>query len=142
MTATLHRVRALALHPLHALLVGGAAPLFVGALLSDIAYARTAQPQWANFASWLIVGGMVLTGLALAWSVLGLARPSGRRGRPLIALGFLALTFVIGFVDALWHTRDAWAKMPGALVLSILLVVCAAGAAWAAFSSARGETFQ
>ena len=49
----------LSIHPLHAALLAGTVPLFLGALLSDIAYARTYEIQWANFASWLIVGGLV-----------------------------------------------------------------------------------
>ena len=40
--------------PLHGTLLAGTVPLFLGALLSDIAYGQTYQIQWANFASWLI----------------------------------------------------------------------------------------
>ena len=36
--------------PLHATLLAGTVPLFLGALLSDIAYTQTYQIQWANFA--------------------------------------------------------------------------------------------
>ncbi len=42
------------LHPLHAILLGCPVPLFLGALLSDWAYMRSYQVQWANFSSWLI----------------------------------------------------------------------------------------
>ena len=139
MADSLEHTSAISVHSLHAVLIAGAKPLFLGALLSDIAYASSPQPQWANFASWLIVGGMVFTGLALLWSVIRLLAPAGRNGRPLLVFGLLAFTFVIGFVDALWHTRDAWAMMPGGLVLSILLAVTACAATWAAFSTTRRE---
>ena len=43
---------------LHAILLAGSVPLFLGALLSDIAYYQSYQIQWANFASWLIAGGL------------------------------------------------------------------------------------
>ena len=42
--------------PLHATLLAGSVPLFLGALLSDVAYYQTYQIQWSNFASWLIAG--------------------------------------------------------------------------------------
>src|SRR3546814_5562368 len=44
-----------ALRPMHAILLAGTVPLFLGAMLSDIAYASSYQVQWTNFASWLIV---------------------------------------------------------------------------------------
>ena len=69
------------LHPLHAILLGGVFPLFLGALLSDTAYYRSFEIQWKNFASWLLVGGLVFVGLALLWALIGLARrhPEPRR---------------------------------------------------------------
>ena len=54
-----------AIHPLHAFLLAGAVPLFLGALLSDITYARSYQIQWSNFASWLIAGALVFAGFAI-----------------------------------------------------------------------------
>src|SRR5690242_11872355 len=43
------------IHPLHAMLVALPLPMFLGALFSDLAYTRTFQVQWLNFASLLIV---------------------------------------------------------------------------------------
>ena len=48
-----------ALHPLHAILLAFPLPLFLGALLSDLAYSSTYEVQWTNFASWLIAGAML-----------------------------------------------------------------------------------
>ena len=61
-----HRTR---IHPLHAFLLAATVPLFLGALLSDAAYARTQEIQWTNFASWLIAGGLVpfLAGVLGGW---------------------------------------------------------------------------
>ena len=50
------------LHPLHALLLAGTVPLFLGVLLSDVAYATSDQMQWKNFASWLNAGGSCSAG--------------------------------------------------------------------------------
>ena len=58
------------LHPLHAVLLAGTVPLFLAVLLSDIAYSASYEMQWKNFASWLIVGGLVFGGFALLWAVI------------------------------------------------------------------------
>ncbi len=39
------------LSPLHATLLYGQVPLFLGALIANIAYYRSYQIQWSNFAS-------------------------------------------------------------------------------------------
>ena len=60
--------------PLHAMLLAGSVPLFLGALLSDIAYFNSFQIQWSNFAAWLIAGGLVCCGLALLFALVNLVR--------------------------------------------------------------------
>ena len=69
------------LHPLHAVLLAGTVPLFLGVLLSDIAYASTYELQWKNFASWLIVGGLVFAGLGLLWAIAELRRAQWKGAR-------------------------------------------------------------
>jgi hypothetical protein len=59
--------RTTALHPAHAILRAFPFSLFLAALVSDWAYWGTFQIQWANFSSWLIVGGLLGGGLALLW---------------------------------------------------------------------------
>ena len=136
MVSTAPRRLAPAYHPVHALLLGGALALFVGALASDIAYARTYEIQWQNFASWLIAGGLVVAGAALVCALIGLA-PARRTTHSLLhALLWLA-TWVVGFFNALMHARDAWASMPGGLVLSVVTVILALAATWFAASAPR-----
>ncbi|WP_241233654.1 DUF2231 domain-containing protein [Altericroceibacterium xinjiangense] len=123
-----------AIHPVHAVLIASTIPLFLGAVLSNWAYASTYQIQWTNFASWLVAGGLVFTGLALAWAVIALLR--GRRSRRgWIYAGLVALTFISGFMTSLVLAKDAWAAMPAALILSIVTFVLAVAANWAAHSS-------
>lgn len=124
------------IHPVHAVFIAGTLPLFAGALLGDIAYFRTYEIQWQNFASWLIVGGLVLAGIALVFALSGLAPARRTRGRVLY-LVVLAATFVVGFFNALHHARDAWASMPGGLVLSAVVLVLAIAAAWLAMCPPR-----
>jgi len=110
---------------LHATLLAGTVPLFLGATLSDVAYYRTYEVQWINFSSWLIAGALVLCGLAILFALVNLVRAARKQGRPLIYLLLLLATWVLGFIDALEHAKDAWATMPLGLVLSAIVTVLA-----------------
>lgn len=125
------------MHPLHAVLLAGALPLFLGALLSDIAYAQSYQVQWTNFASWLIAGALVFSGFALLWALIDLLR-ADRRGRGrIIYFGLLLATWILGLCNALVHAKDAWAAMPDGLILSVIVALLAVAATWAGFASVR-----
>ena len=137
MAVTVDPMPRIVLHPFHAFLLAGAVPLFLGALLSDITYARSYQIQWANFASWLLAGALVFAGLALLWAVIDLVRGERRGGRPLVYVLLLLAIWVLGFIDALVHARDAWGIMPTALVLSVIVTVLACVATWVGFSRLR-----
>jgi uncharacterized membrane protein len=121
------------IHPIHAAVLGGVLPLFLGALLADYAYWSTYEIQWSNFASWLLIGAMVMATLALLCAVVGLARGRRRLGYLLV----LVATWIVGFINALHHARDAWAIMPTALLLSAVATVLALVAAWIGFASLR-----
>lgn len=137
MAATVDRPRVRALHPVHAVLLAATVPPFLGALLSDIAYVRTFQIQWTNFASWLIVGGLVFAGLVLVCALADLFRADRRGSRTLAYFGLVLAVFVLGIADALVHAKDAWAAMPGGLVLSAVVTVLAAAATWLGFAGYR-----
>lgn len=137
MAATIDRTHQRTLHPVHAFLLAATVPLFLGALLSDIAYSSSYEVQWTNFASWLIVGGLVFGGFALVWALIELLRADRRGGRPLLSLLLLLATWVIGFINALVHAKDAWAVMPAGLILSVIVAVLAICATWVGFSSLR-----
>ena len=126
------------LHPVHAVLLASTLPLFLGALLSDWAYSSTYEVQWINFAAWLNVGAMVLAGLALAWAVIDFFRSDvGRDRRSALYLLALIATFVVGFITALIHSKDAWATMPAGLILSLITFLLALAAVWLGFSTLR-----
>ncbi len=126
-----------AVHPLHAVLLAGTVPLFLGAALSDAAYARSYEIQWSNFASWLVAGGLVFASLALVFAVFDLFRPRRRaEGAGRYAVVLLVL-WVLGLCNALMHARDAWAGMPAGLVLSVIVAVLACAATWLGFRAPR-----
>jgi uncharacterized membrane protein len=128
------------IHPVHAILLASTLPLFLGALFSDWAYYRSFEMQWSNFASWLNAGALLFAGAALLWAVIDFFRADVARGR-LDALYLLVLltTFVLGFIDALIHAKDAWAVMPEGLVLSILVFLLALASVWLGFLGQRGS---
>lgn len=124
-------------HPIHAILLGFPIALFTTALVTDVAYLRTAEIQWTNFSAWLIVGALVFGGLVLAWAVIALAphlRAPNRRRR-LLYPGLLAAMWVLGLVNAFKHSQDGWSSVGAfGLILSILCAVLALAAGVIAFS--------
>lgn len=136
-TETTHSVSRHVPGPLHATLLGGTVPLFLGALLSDLAYLRSYHVQWSNFAAWLIAGGLLFGGLAMFFALVNLARARIKTGRPLVYLLLLMATWLLGFIAALEHAKDAWATMPQGLVLSALVTLLAGAASWVGLSGLR-----
>lgn len=142
MTTTSAHVRSGPLNPLHALLLAGSLPLFLGALLSDIAYYNSYHIQWSNFASWLIAGALVFSGLALLCALIGLFRSERRQGVALVYFLLLLGGWILGFINALIHAKDAWAIMPTALVLSVIVTLLILAANWLGFFSMRAGGVQ
>ena len=123
----------LPLHPVHALLLAFPIALFVSALVADIAYVRTAEVQWTNFAAWLNAGAVLLGGFALLWAIIDAYRlrsGSGHVPAFLYAL-LLAVMWTAGLLNAFQHSRDGWSSVgPLGLFLSSIsaLSALAAGA--------------
>ncbi len=142
MTTSAVRVRPDPLHPLHALLLAGSLPLFIGGLLTDLTYYNSYHIQWSNFASWLIAGALVVSGLALLCALIGLGRSDRRQGTGLIYFLVLLAGWILGFINALIHAKDAWAIMPTALVLSVIVTLLMLVATWLGFFSMRSGGVQ
>lgn len=114
---------------MHAVLATSALPLFLGALLSDWAYAASYQVQWTNFADWLNAAGVALVGVALFWALVALLMTrTAKPRRTWLYLSLLAASVVVGFVNALVHAKDGWAAMPAATIFSAAVLVLAAAA--------------
>lgn len=136
-THVTHSISRYTPNPLHATLLAGTVPLFLGAMLADIAYFRSYQIQWSNFASWLIAGGLVFCGLAIVFALVNLVRATVKTGRPLIYLLLLAAAWVLGFINALQHAKDAWAIMPAGLILSVIVSILVCAATWVGLTNLR-----
>lgn len=123
------------LHPLHAILLSFPFPLFLSALVSDLGYWASFHVQWANFSSWLIAGALLVGAFALLWALIALFRSGrGHRSRPAVYFLVLLAMWVLGFINALVHAKDAWATMPEGLYLSVITTILAFVAAWIGYS--------
>ena len=136
MTTIVEQTYRRTIHPLHAVFLAGTIPLFLGALLSDLGYWLSYQVQWNIFASWLIAGGLVFGALALLSAIIGLFSAAGR-GRGFVYILLLLAMWILGFINAVVHARDAWATMPAGLVLSVIVAVLACAATGIGFSVRR-----
>lgn len=115
---------------LRALLIACSLSLFLGVLLSDIAYVNSDQVQWKNFASWLNAGALLFSGLALLWSVILLIKADRVRRSSILSSAMLLAGWVLGFVNSLVHAKDAGATLPEGLVLAVLVFGLVAAAGW------------
>lgn len=127
----------IAIRPFHAVVVSGSVPMFLGAMLTDAAYAKTYEIQWNNFSSWLIVGGLVFAGVALVFAGFDFARARRSSSDTRWYAVVLLFAWVAGFLNALMHARDAFASMPTGLVLSTITAALACMAVWLGFRGSR-----
>jgi len=134
-------IRATPLHPLHAIFLAFALALFSSGLASDVAYLKSAAIQWTNFSAWLIAGGCLFGGLALAWAIVAAVFPGrATRGRALAYLAAVAVMWIAGLVNSFQHSQDAWASVGTVgLVLSIISTLAALIAAVVGYSEQRAE---
>ncbi|MGE0213867.1 MAG: DUF2231 domain-containing protein [Parvibaculaceae bacterium] len=119
---------------------------FIGTLLTDIAYWRTAEMQWTNFSAWLLAAGMLVSVLAVIAALVDLARKDlvPWRKPEWAYLVPLLVAMAISFVNSLIHTRDAWTSVvPTGLWLSAACVVVLIIAGWLHwFSRPQAEVFR
>jgi len=127
----------IARHPIHPMLVPIPIVCFIGALVTDIIYAVSAEMMWANFSAWFLVVGVTFGVLA---AIAGLTDFLGNR---LIRAQAPAWPHMIGnlvvlilaFFNNLIHTRDAWTSvMPVGLILSIVTVLILPITGWLGWS--------
>lgn len=94
--------------------------------------------QWANFSAWLIAGGLLVGGFVLLWALIDLVRyGTTNNEQHVLYVVVLAAAWVLGFINALVHAKDAWATMPEGLYLSIIAALLALMAAWIGYSGFR-----
>lgn len=120
-------------HPIHPMLVPFPITCFVGALLTDITYWRTANMLWANFSAWLIAFGLVMGTLAaIAGFVDFISNRAIRAQRPAWPhmIGNV-IAMILSIFNMFVHSRDAWTSVvPSGLILSALVVLILLFTGW------------
>lgn len=120
-------------HPLHPMLVPIPIACFLGTLATDIAYANSANMQWANMSAWLLTVGLIVAFFAV---IAGLVDFLGdRRIRDLRAVyihaGGNAVALVLAIFNAFIHSRDGYTSVvPTGLILSALTVLILLVTGW------------
>lgn len=124
-------------HPIHPMLVPFPIACFVGTLVTDLAYWKTASVQWETFSVWLLTAGLVmaafaaLAGLIDFWSSRSIR---SLRAAWLHVLGN-AIVIVLSVINAFVHSRDGYtAVVPTGLILSATVVVVLAFSGWMGWS--------
>ena len=126
---------------IHPILVPFPVAYFAAALVTDLAYWRTAEVMWERFSVWLIAGGLVMAALVALATVIDLTfgkqRPTWLR-----ALGYL-FAVALSLLNVFVHSRDGYtAVVPTGLMLSAvvvaILVAFATSPTWALTTRRRG----
>ncbi|KIZ42982.1 MULTISPECIES: DUF2231 domain-containing protein [Rhodopseudomonas] len=127
----------IAAHPIHPILVPIPIVCFVGALLTDIVYWRTATMMWSDFSAWLISAGVVIGWLAAIFGAIDLF---GNRGIRNLSVAWMhavgnVVVLVLATFNMLVHTHDAWTSVvPWGLTLSVLTVLILLVTGWLGWS--------
>ncbi len=115
-------------HPIHTMLNPVPITCFVGALLTDIVYAQTADMQWANFSVWLLTIGLLVSAVV---ALTGIIDWLGDRRIRRISASWVhgivnGMAILLSIVNAFVHSRDAYTSVvPTGLILSAIVVVLA-----------------
>lgn len=98
---------------------------FVGVLIFDIIYAKTANVFWMKNAAWLVTFGLLfaiipqIINLAVVWFSKRRIRSRGQ----VINFWLNVVAIVAALINAFLHSRDAYAVIPDGIWLAILTVV-------------------
>jgi uncharacterized membrane protein len=106
---------------------------FVGAFITDIVYANTANMQWANFSVWLLTAGLIMALFAVIAGLIDFF--SEPRIRNLAAAWVHgignAIALILAVFNAFIHSRDAYTSVvPTGIWLSGLTVLIFVVTGW------------
>ena len=127
----------IARRPIHPMLVPFPIVCFIGTLLTDIAYWRTAELMWADFSAWLVTAGVLLGVLAASAGFIDFLGNRMIRGERTAWIHMLGngLAWILSVINAFVHTHDAWTSVvPTGLILSAVVVLILLVTGWAGWS--------
>jgi uncharacterized membrane protein len=106
---------------------------FVGTFLTDLAYWRTANLQWAVMSSWMLTVGLIVALFAVIAGLidfLGDVRIRNLRALWIHAVGN-ALALILSLFNVFIHSRDGYTSVvPTGLILSTLVVLILLVTGW------------
>jgi uncharacterized membrane protein len=120
-------------HPFHAMLVPIPIVCFVGTLITDIVYWKTAAMLWADMSAWLLVVGLIVSVFAAAAGLIDFFGERRIRELRPAWIHFLGNTtaLILSIFNAFIHTRDAYTSVvPTGLILSALVVLILLVTGW------------
>jgi uncharacterized membrane protein len=124
-------------HPIHPILVPIPIACFVGTLLTDFTYWRTAEMMWADFSAWLVTVGVIVGWVAAIVGLVDFIGSSSIRALPPAwphLIGNLVV-LVLATLNMLVHSRDAWTSVvPEGLILSAVTVCVLVFTGWMGWS--------
>jgi uncharacterized membrane protein len=120
-------------HPLHPMLVPIPITCFIGTLITDIVYAKTANMLWSDMSDWLLTFGLIVSIFVVITGLIDFL--GDRRVRALRQVWIHGLGNGLALILAIWngfvHTRDAYTSVvPTGLVLSSLVVLILLFTTW------------
>lgn len=132
---------AIAGHPLYSALLPIPILCFLGALITDLAYAQSPEMMWVDFSSWLLLAGLIGGGFAGVVLLVELVRAgSNRRGGLALHFVLLLAAWIVEVFNSFVHARDGWtAVVPIGMTLSIVAVVLSLLAGWFWQSANHGD---
>ena len=110
---------------------------FVGTLLTDLMYWRTADMMWADFSAWLVTVGTIFGWVAAIAGLIDFFGNRLVRAQPpawphLIGNG---VVLILATFNTLIHSRDAWTSVvPTGLILSAFVVAILLFTGWMGWS--------
>ena len=124
-------------HPIHPILVPIPIACFVGVLLTDLMYWKTAKMQWADFSAWLVTLGVIVGWLAGIVGLIDFLGNRAVRAQPPAWAHFLGnvAVLILATLNMLVHSRDAWTSVvPIGLILSLATVIILLFTGWMGWS--------
>lgn len=104
---------------------------FIGAVLTDWAYARSATIDFSNASAWLLLAGLFAAGMVIVLLALSFAGGWLRLETRWIGLGLFVLGFIVEVFNFMIHNRDGWTTVvPTGFTLSIIGAIVMIAAAW------------
>jgi uncharacterized membrane protein len=120
-------------HPIHVMLVPFPIACFVGTLVTDIAYWRSANMMWANMSAWLLAVGLVIAVFAVIAGLIDFLASRGVRSLRAAWIHGIGnvVVILVAIANSFIHSRDAYTSVvPTGLALSALTVLLLLVTGW------------